>query len=357
MIFLLYSFIFFLVGFLFCNQANIKKSNYVFFFFAIVLFWGLSYYEAVDTPGYIDKYNYDIHAFPGHIDSQFEIGYTLLAMLFKTLKLDYWVFQFVVFALEILLIIKGLREFYDDNEMMYILPLLFFIYPSNLAAFRQGIAISIFIYALHYIYDDNPKRSLRYFLFIIIASFFHQSAVFLLLVYFARNGKIIFSHDWVLLSILIVGDIVWLNRGSLITQLDFLIPFFRSDILDMGDKYAYILEGESTNTYGIAKVIEMNVTVVLFTFFCKNDKDKELMRFNMLMYVLIGLFLGGLLAHRLTYYWTILYYVCFIRGIMAIFRHFDYSIGAYILTAAYMSWFYLFKSGYLELNYVFLFGY
>jgi len=357
MIFLLYSFIFFLVGFLFCNQVNIKKSNYVFLFFAVVLFWGLSYYEAVDTPGYIDKYNYDIQAFPGHIDGQFEIGYTLLAMLFKTLKLDYWVFQFVVFAFEILLIIKGLREFYDDKEMMCILPLLFFIYPSNLAAFRQGIAISIFIYALHYIYDDNPKRSLWYFLFIILASFFHQSAVFLLLVYFARFGKRFLSRDWALLSILIVGDIIWLNSGSLISQLDYLIPFFRSDILDMGDKYANMMEVENFDTYGIAKVFEMNLTVVFFTFFCKKDKDNELMRFNMLMYVLIGLLLGGILAHRLTYYWTILYYVCFIRGIMAIFKRFDFSMGAYIIIAAYMSWFFLFKSGLLELDYIFLFGY
>lgn len=357
MIFLLYSFLFFIVGFLFSNQANPKKGSFVFLFLAIVLFWGLSYYEAADTPGYIDKYNFDIQAFPGYVDGQFEIGYTLLAMAFKTLKLDYWVFQFVVFAVEIVLIIKGLRKFYDDKVMMCILPLLFFIYPCNLAAFRQGIAISFFIFALHYIYDENPKRSLRYFLWILFASFFHQSAVFLILVYFARFGKRLLSHDWILFGILIIGDIIWMTGGSLLSQLDFLIPFFRGDTLDMGDKYADIIEGENTNIYGIAKVLEMNVTVIVYTLFCKKDKDNELMRFNLLIYVFIGLVLGGMLAHRLNYYWTLLYYACFIRGIMSFFKRFEQPSGAYLLIAAYMFWFFIIKSGYIERPYVFLFGF
>lgn len=357
MIFFLYSFLFFIVGLLFSNQANTKKSNFVFLFLAIVLFWGLSYYEAADTQGYIDKYNFDIQAFPGYVDSQFEIGYTLLAMVFKTLKLDYWVFQFVVFALEILLIIKGLQKFYDDKLMMCILPLLFFIYPSNLAAFRQGIAISIFIFALHYIYDENPKKSLRYFLWIFFAAFFHQSAIFLILVYFARLGKKILSYDWILFVILIIGDIIWMTGGNLMSQLDFLIPFFRGDTLDMGDKYADIIEGDNTYIYGIAKVLEMNVTVILYTLFCKKDKDNELMRFNLLMYVFIGLVLGGMLAHRLNYYWTLLYYVCFIRGIMALFKRFDQSLGAYLLIAVYMFWFFIFKSGYIGRPYEFLFSF
>lgn len=357
MIFFLYSFLFFIVGFLFSNQTNPKKRSFVFLFFAIILFWGLSYYEAADTPGYIDKYNFDIQAFPGYVDGQFEIGYTLLAMVFKTFKLDYWVFQFVVFAIEIFLIFKGLRKFYNDRVMMYILPLLFFIYPSNLAAFRQGIAISIFIFALHYIYDENQKKSLIYFLLIFFASFFHQSAFLLILVYFARFGRRILSHDWILFGILIIGDIIWLGGGNIISQLDFLIPFFRGEMLEMGDKYADIMEEENIDTYGIAKVLEMNVTVLMYTLFCKEDKDKELIRFNLLTYVSIGLVIGGMLGHRLNYYWTLLYYVCFIHGIMSFFKQHKQFFGAYFLIAAYMFWFFIFKSEYIERTYEFLFGF
>jgi transmembrane protein EpsG len=357
MIYLLYSLFLFIVGFLFCNQKDPKRISFVLLFFAIALFWGLSFFEAADTLGYIDKYNFEIQAFPGYVDSQFEIGYTLLAMIFKTLKLDYWVFQLAVFAVEILLIIKGLRQFYDDRFMMCLLPLLFFIYPSNLAAFRQGMAISIFIFSLHFIYDGNPKRSLQYFLWIIFASFFHQSAVFLILVYFSRLGKRVLSYNLVLFGMLIIGDIIWLTEGSLTSQLDFLIPFFRGETLDMGSKYADIIEGENMDTYGIAKVVEMNVTVIMFTLFCKKDKYNELLRFNLLMYVFVGLVFGGMLAHRLNYYWSLLYYVCFIRGIMSFLERYELSFVAYFLIAAYMLWFFIFKSGYIDRPYVFLFGF
>ena len=125
----------------------------------------------------------------------------------------------------------------------------------------------------------------------------------------------------------------------------------------MGDKYADIIEGENTDIYGIAKVLEMNVTVIVYTLFCKKDKDNELMRFNLLIYVFIGLVLGGMLAHRLNYYWTLLYYVCFIRGIMSFFKRFEQPSGAYLLIAAYMFWFFIIKSGYIERPYVFLFGF
>ena len=345
------------MGFVFCSQMKPKKIYYILIFLAIVLFWGLSYYEAADTPGYLNKYNYDIQSFKGSIDRQFEIGYTLLAMLFKTLGLDYWVFQLVVFAIEIWLIIKGLQQFFDDRSLMTILPLLFFIYPNNLAAFRQGIAISIFIYALHYISDKDSQKSLRFFIFIFIASFFHQSAIFLVVVYCARFAKKNIVSAWVIFSILIVADLIWLIGGSLVTQLDFLIPFFRGDTLDMGRKYANMIEGDNLDTYGVAKVLEMNVAVVLYTLFCKKDKDSELMLFNLMLYVVIGLDLGGEVTHRLNYYWTIPYYVCLIRGIMALFRYHELSKWSYLAFAAYMFWFFIFKSGFIERDYIFLFGF
>lgn len=357
MTYILYSLILFFVGYLLSDQRSVKKGYYTVLYFAIVLFWGLSYFEAPDTPGYIAKYNFDIQPFPGPIDLQFELGYTLLAMMFKTIGASYWIFQIVVFASEVLLIFKGLTKFYDDRSMMFILPLLFFIYPSNLAAFRQGMAISIFIYALRFVYDENLKKSLLFFLFILIATFFHQSAFLLTLVYPARFIKKIMSKDWAVIVLLVIGDIIWLSGGSLVDQLDFMVPFFRGETLDMGQKYADMIEGDSFANYGLAKVLELNITVILYTLFCKNDKDYQLMRFNMLIYVIVGLTLGGILAHRLNYYWTILYYVAFIRGVMSLFAKQRALNVGYLLVAGYMFWFWIIKSGYYMNQYQFLFGY
>ena len=357
MIYLLYSFFFFIFGFIISSLYNVKQNYYFLFFFAIVLFWGLSYIYAIDTDGYMAKFYYDIQTLGGYIDRQFEIGYTFSAMILKSITPHYWFYQLIIFGIEVLLIIGGLRKFFDDKEMMYIIPLLFFIYPINLAAFRQGMSISIFIYALHYIFDDSIKKSLLYFFFIFIASLFHQSTLLLVLVYLSRYTKTLMSKNWLIILILGIADVLWLTGSTINSQFDFLLPLFYGDTLGMGDKYAMYIETEEVGAnYGIAKVLEINVTVILYAIFCKKDWKNELLRFNMMIYVFIGLCVGGMLAHRLNYYWILIYYVCFIQSIISMFKTIRMKSFAYILIALYMLWFYIFKGNLISHNYIFLFN-
>ena len=318
----------------------------------------MSFINAPDTLGYIEKFNFDIQPIPGYIDTQYEIGYTVLAMVFKTVCPHYWFFQLVVFGIEVFLIIKGLRYYYDERTCLVIIPLLFFLYPTNLFAFRQGIATSIFIYALHYINADTLKKSFIYFLLIGIAVLFHQSAIVLILVYFIRFAKRIISYRWLVLAVLILGDFLWASNTTILSQFNFLMPFFYGDTLDMGEKYAILIEGANKlGTFGLAKVFEINVAVLLFVLYCKNDKHYEVMCFNMLIYVIVGLFIGGFVAHRLNYYWTILYYVCFARGVMELpILKKSLSI-SFSIMALYMFWFFVIKSGYIKEDYLFLFSY
>lgn len=358
MVYLIYSLIFFIFAWVFTNQRNPKYSLYGFCFFSIVLFWGLSYINALDTPGYIEKFNYDIQTIPGYIDRQYEIGYTLLAMLFKTVYPQYWFFQLVVFGIECFLIIKGLQYYFDDKQLIFIIPLLFFLYPTNLFAFRQGIATSLFIYALHYINAESFKKSLLFFVFIGTAFLFHQSAIILIIVYPLRYAKKIVSNNWIIFTILLLGDLLWATGLSILSQFDFLLPLFYGDILDMGEKYIRIYEGANqTGTFGLAKVLEVNITVLLYTLYCEQDKENEAFRFNLLIFLIIGLYIGGFVAHRLNYYWTILYYVCFVRSVMSIPAFKESKSLSYFLIAIYMFWFYIIKSDYMHEEYLLLFNF
>lgn len=358
MFYFIYSFLFLIVGLILSTQQKFKKSYFIFYFLGIVLFWGISYIEAPDTNVYIDIFNYDIQKIPGYIDSQYELGYTLVAMVLKTICPHYWFFQLVVLGIEFILIIKGLQYFFEDKMILALVPLLFFIYPTNLFAFRQGIATSIFIYALQYINADTFKKSLFYFLFIAIAILFHQSAVMLIMVYPLRFVKNVFSFDWIIYTILIIGDIIWASGTSILSRLEFLMPLFRSEVMTMGDKYVNIYESGSMNgAFGVAKVFEINIAVILYTIFCKQDKEKELLRFIMIIFIISSLYIGGFVGHRLNYYWTIIYYVCFIRGMMAVSIFKDKQLISYIVLGIYMFWFYIFWCDYFHDDYKLLFNY
>ena len=257
------------VGAYFSSQKYSKTVYYFLLYFAIVLFWGISYINAPDTDGYIEKFNFQIQPLGGAIDDQFEIGYSLLAMVFKSIG-NYWLFQLSVFAVEVLLIIKGFRHFWDDKLLLMIVPLLFFVFPMNLAAFRQGIATSLFIYGMQYINAPKLKTSLLFFVFVLLAFLFHQSSIILILFYFVRFFKKIVTKDWILVAVLLIGNLIWLSGISIVSSFDFLMPLFEGDTLEMGWKYASLIEGATeTGTYGFAKVLEMNVAVILFMVFFK----------------------------------------------------------------------------------------
>lgn len=359
MFYFIYSLIFFIVGLILSTQQKIKTPYLVFYYLGIVLFWGLSYIDAADTPSYIDKFYYGIQTIPGYIDTQYELGYTITAMVCKTIYPHYWLYQFFIFGVEVFLIFKGVRYFFDDRTFLAIIPLLFFVYPTNVYAFRQGIAASIFIYALQYINAETVKKSLLYLLFIAIAVLFHQSAIMLVLIYPIRFAKRFFSYNWVVLGILFLGDLIWVTGSSISSKLEFLMSFFFNDSMTMGEKYVAIYESGSMNgAFGLAKVIEINIGVILYTLFCKNDKDNELLRFNLLIFVIAALYIGGFVGHRLNYYWTILYYVCFLRGLLAISDNNSKTrILIFLLLAIYMFWFYIFWCDYYNDKYTFLFNF
>ena len=191
MLYLLYFVICIFISLIFIVQSKPHHKTVLVIFMGIVLFWGLSYIHAVDTDGYIQIFYRQIKPLSQGLmlsnDSRdFEVGYVLLGQLCKTIVPRYWFFQLVVFLLDMLFILKGVQKLFDKKIVLCLIPLLFFFYPTLLGAFRQGIAVSIFIYALH-IVDEN--KSWRYFIWILIASLFHQSALLLVVVYLVRFLK------------------------------------------------------------------------------------------------------------------------------------------------------------------------
>ena len=86
MVYVIYSFLFYFIGFLIVNQNRSNRLVLFWLYLGIVVFWGASYHYAVDTDGYIDYFYNEVRPFFRGMRFKwhgFEPGFNLLASICK----------------------------------------------------------------------------------------------------------------------------------------------------------------------------------------------------------------------------------------------------------------------------------
>ena len=177
---------FFSLSLLLLLLINRRLDNKTFFFlslFIVIMYWGVSYIDVPDTPDYQYVYAHINPSMPpeSSVLTHFEVGFLYLMWFFKKIGADYYLFQLFLFTIESLLVVFGIKKIgVDYRNLGSIICLLGFWLPIVLmGALRQGIAIALFMYSLHFLLEK------KYYYFILLvggAFFFHKSAIFLLLV-------------------------------------------------------------------------------------------------------------------------------------------------------------------------------
>jgi hypothetical protein len=194
-----------------------------------------------DYHNYINfyEYIYNTESFPRFLKRN-EIGWDYLNYFFAINKIPYQLFFGFISFIIYYFFIKG------SYKYQYLLPLMFFFILSSgffywtLSGLRQSIAIMIFFYSIKFIIEKNFYQ---YILFIIIASFFHTSALIMIPIYFLIYLKfnqliifIIFS-----ISLFFIGKTTFLE---IINQYVLII----GNKIDFLNKYMNYLE---TSTFQI----------------------------------------------------------------------------------------------------------
>lgn len=347
-IYLILAILFTLVGYeMFSPFSTDNKWKFIAVWFVLSIFWGFSYIYAPDIPGYMKYFDYKVYDwFKDGIRLPaitFEKGFNILSCILKSLVKQYYIYQFILFSVELFLVMIGLKRLLNIDKAIILICALFFILPMNLlGALRQGIAISLFIFAIPYILERNM---IKYGLVIILASFFHQSSLFLLFLYWIPLLFPLLRKKNILICLLVLLNLCYFLGFSISNIIDtFLLSSFT--LYDGLDTYTRYVNSESRliSNFGIAKIIEMNFVYVLFILMNKNQSNYyELLKIMFLVYFILNMLLGGILAHRIGYYFVIVYNVSLIIS-MCLFakQYMGKKENGYLLVCAYYIFLYLF---------------
>ena len=283
------------------------------------LSWGFTYIDAPDIPKYIEYFqtsttNWFEDGFSNPTYNSFESGFTFLANLSRTISDKFYIFQCLLYSTELLLITIGFKCFFNEKTALILLCGLFIILPINLlSALRQGVAISVFIFSLQFI---KNRQIIPYIACLLFASFFHKSVLFLIPVYFVPWLSSIFKKRWIYWAILIAFNLLYFFNISLST-------FFNSFLLDSllfyddASNYSMYLTEELSSNFGILKILELDF---IYIFFCILHKEQSseyvIIKYLFVTYFFVNVVLGGILAHRISYYFAIISYASLIFAFM-----------------------------------------
>lgn len=299
------------------------------------LYWGVTYLETVDMPGYVDLYSQLVKGVPprrilwGLSYYSFEPAFLYLMQFFKDFGLPFFFFQTCLLGFELVLVGLGFYRLLKNYRMSTIFLVAISLYISFwlMAAMRQGIPIAVFIYVMP---DIIEGKYLKPILLIFISSLFHSSGIFLflLMLFYYAYKKFVkdvgFSLNLVLIytTILLFCDIIYIFGFSLSDFLDRATMILFSDNPFIYRDYTTMSNSDSSN-YGLFKFIEMN-GLYLMTFYLHPKKEKDKAQFFLeslfLIYFVFNSVAGGIIIHRLSYFLIIPYYFLLYLELHGLFR-------------------------------------
>ena len=271
--------------------------QYQIFCLLIILFVGLRYDVGFDFNSYrLIFENIDFSYFDKLIVyisyNQFsvvEIGYGLLNLLIKTLKLPYCVLIFLISIITLFPKFK-LIKYYSPYYFLSLVVLVPTLVSSDMGQIRQGIALSIVISSF---FQIVKRRKSRYIILILLASSFHVSSLLFLPIYWIVRCNI--NRIFLIIFICIAGIINYSGiMRYAIEQLAVMLPSFISFKL-----IAYL----EMETYYLGFTITLIYRLFIlycFYYFYKNDfndKKQSFIKYLFIIYytgIILFLFLGAL---------------------------------------------------------------
>lgn len=202
----------FIIFWISLEKKSLHRNAFWVPFFILVLFASLrSYLVGTDTGSYTSDFRNSLDSNYYIFRQDLEYGYQLLEYLILKFTHNY----FWLFFVSSVLVVGSYLYIFKKNSENYILSVVIFIsfgfYLFYFNGLRQGIAMAIVALATPYLIN---KQFLKYALVILLASFFHKTALIMLLFYFIIHLK--FKLEFKALAVFLGS---YLISGSIIQYL------------------------------------------------------------------------------------------------------------------------------------------
>lgn len=159
------------------------RSRPAFGFLLLVVF--LSIAGNLENPDRINySENFDGIRVGGQDDS-FEPGYQALARVASAIGLDYGAFHFAMTAVAVLLIARTILDF-TDRPGLALFAYICFPFFWDVTQVRNFYAMSIVLFGMRYLLDEQRASTIKYSVAIFCASLFHLTTAFYLLFLLAK---------------------------------------------------------------------------------------------------------------------------------------------------------------------------
>lgn len=179
--------LFFVVSVVYFEAEYLGRKAIIFPSIFLILFSSIrSYTVGTDSISYTEAYRFEYNPYYYGFNSNIEYGYQFFDYFILNFSYNYfWLFLLtsILIVPLYMVTIKKLSINYYYSVFIYIT---FGIYTFFFNGLRQGIAMSICFFCFPYLVE---KRWILYFVFVVIASMFHISALVMLPMYYLVNSK------------------------------------------------------------------------------------------------------------------------------------------------------------------------
>lgn len=159
-----------------------------FFIITFLLFTLRSIYTGADTRMYINIFKYiSTQPWSNTRYTNIEIGYCLLNKFLSLFSTDQHYFIIAMTILTLTPFHLFIKKYSYKPWISYLAYFTFSFFNFSFYIYRQGIAFAVLIFSLRYVENRKP---FKFILCVIIAFFFHRTAIAFVIVYFVKNISI-----------------------------------------------------------------------------------------------------------------------------------------------------------------------
>ncbi|WPC34790.1 EpsG family protein [Acinetobacter sp. YWS30-1] len=192
--FLILIFVIFIIVF---EKYAVNRKAFLFPFLSLVLFASIRSDEVgADTKNYTLNFNNNFLIDNYSFNDGIELGYKFLEYFILYFTNNYFWLFFISSCIVIFCYLYIFKKFSVNYFISVFTFISFGYYTFFFNGLRQGIAMALSALSLPYLINNN---FFKYFLVIFIASFFHKSALILILFYFLVNMRFKFEYKLILI--------------------------------------------------------------------------------------------------------------------------------------------------------------